>query len=149
MRKDDTPEDLTAVEIGTLGCEVVRKTENRMLVLEPLSWKAPSVARPYCCLVDTVVFHVWPWEVVRHGKNKGGYREYDRVRHLLPWEVEFLHEGEVWTPGLGFVFRRRGGWWMQHTAWKKQPFVIPALVKAAERREGGMQGVEGGMQRGE
>jgi hypothetical protein len=134
MRTDDTPEELWTVEITTLGCEVVRKTENRMLVFEPLSWKAPSIAKPWCCYADTVIFHVWPYEVERCGKNKGGYREWERVRHLLPCDVEFLHQGEIWKAGVGFVLRRRGGWWMQHTAWRKQPFVIPALLKCAERR---------------
>jgi hypothetical protein len=143
MRKDDTPEDLRAVEITRLGCEVVRKGENRMLVLEPLSWRAPSIARPYCCYADTVVFHVYPYEVVRHGKNKGGFQEFDRVRHLLPWDVEFLHEGAIWKASVGFVCRRRGGWWMQHTAWKKQPHVIPALEKCAERRGVTADGTEG------
>jgi hypothetical protein len=149
MRRDDTPEDLSAVEITTLGCEVVRLTENRMLVFEPVSWKAPSMARPFLDGVDEVVFYFWPLEVRRDGVP---FREWDRCRTLLPWGAEFLHAGTRWGTSVSFVMRRRGGWWMRHTAWRKQPFVIPALEKCAERRGEGPQMTgragmdEGGMQ---
>lgn len=107
-------------DIRDFGCEVQLVTATRILVLEPLSWKAPSIAKPHCCYGDTVIFYVWPYEIVKPRKSKwpnpvGSYRKWDDVQHLLQWDTKFLFEGRDFIAGGGKVIRHRGGWWMIHT----------------------------------
>lgn len=105
---------LTDREIESRGFIVERESAKRINVLEPLSWKAPSIARPYCCYISTVIFYVYPYVVTR----AGNFQEWDRVEAVLCWDREFLHHGERYKCGGGRVIRRRGQWWMKHWARK-------------------------------
>ncbi len=100
-------------DIRTFGCRVERENEKRIIVLEPLSYKAPSIARPYCCYLRTVIFYVYPYEVTRNGST---FREWDRVESLLSWNAEILCDSNIYIVGGGRVLRLEKSWWMQRWA---------------------------------
>jgi hypothetical protein len=104
---------LSQNDIRDFGCEVVRESAKRITVLEPVSYKVPSIARPYCCYINTVIFYLYPYQVAR---DSHGYLEWDRVDTLLSWESEILFEGQIYVVGGGRVIRHRKSWWMKRWA---------------------------------
>ena len=104
---------------GRTSCSdflVTREAPHRLIIMEPLETDAPSIARPYCCYISTVIFYVWPHEVVRYGRNTGGFREWDRCEHLIRWDTECEYEGDRYVCGGGHVLRHRKRWWMRFWA---------------------------------
>lgn len=88
---------------------------------EPLPTTAPPEARPYCCLISTVIFYRDRY----HG-------EIDRVEtqwNLLGerWTTRDLgwsslapfvwHAGALYELSPGRVIYQDGQWWMRHGAW--------------------------------
>lgn len=80
--------------------------------IELLSVTAPSIARPYCCYMNTVIFYVFPSVVTKHG----GFLEWERVETLLRWDLRILVNGSPFKCGGGRVIRWRGHWWMRRDA---------------------------------
>lgn len=104
---------LLSRDVREFGIVVKRESETRLVLFEPIGYKAPSIARPYCCYINTVIFYLHPHEIVRCGKRRGCFREWERVDTLLYWDREFVFEGEVYLAGGGRVVRRNKGWWMK------------------------------------
>lgn len=100
-------------DIRDFGCRVTPESTKRITVYEPLSFKAPSIARPYCCYIRTVIFYVYPYQVTRNGSS---FREWDQARSLLGWDDEILFDGNIYTVGGGRVVRLEKAWWMQRWA---------------------------------
>lgn len=88
----------------------------------------PEHARPYCCLVNTVIFHKLPLEI-QHGR----YIEFDRTEtewDLLGWKWTnqdigwaslaplVKHEGKFYELAGGHVVHKNGAWHMQWMAWR-------------------------------
>jgi hypothetical protein len=118
-------------DIRTLGCEVVPVPYSRCVVWEPISWTAPSIAEPWRSPQGEVIFYLSPRQ---WNRKTSTHRVWERRQSLLPWGALFLYDGKLWSTAVNYVCRRRGGWWMRHAAWEKQPHVIPAFAKCAERR---------------
>ena len=104
--------DLFSTDIRQLGCEVERESPKWINVIEPLNYRAPSIARPYCCYMNTVIFYIYPYVVTR----SGGFQEWCRSDTLLTWDMDFLFEGAFYRCGGGRVIRRRKQWHMLHWA---------------------------------
>jgi hypothetical protein len=100
------------------------------LFFEPLKTKAPKAGvKPYCCLVDQVIFHAYPYYTVKDGSR---LVEYDRCTHQWNMFGErfmdgeswnciaplVIHDGVVYELGGGRVIRRKGQWCMEWLGWK-------------------------------
>ena len=81
-------------------------------ILEPLTWKAPSIARPHCCYINTVIFYVCPYVVTR----SGSLMEWDRVDTAVFVDQIVEYADKEYRIGCGRVIRFRSGWWMKHPA---------------------------------
>lgn len=110
---------LVGIDVRDLGFIVEPgETPKRVYVTELLSWKVPSIGRPYCCYANTVIFYVYPYLMRRDNQ---GYQEWDRIESLLQWDTDFLLDGRIYRCGGGRVIYRRKGWWMRHWAKLKEP----------------------------
>lgn len=110
-------------DIRTFGLLVQHDSPKRITLMEPLSCKAPSLARPHCCYINTVVFYVWPYVIVhdRTGpwageKGIGNYLEWERVDTVLAWDERTVFEGQQYDVNGGRVVRWRKAWRMQRYA---------------------------------
>ena len=127
-RVADAPEKGRIVSVGSgdwfgsgpasVECWVERLSPKRITITEPLSWKAPSIAQPYCCYWNTVIFYVWPHQTKRDGMS---FMEWDRVDYCFPCDSEAIVDGQRYTVGGGKVVRFRGSWWMRHSARLREP----------------------------
>jgi len=105
--------DLFARDVREFRVEVERESEKRLKLWEPVSFTAPSIARPHCCYVATVIFYHHPHLLTRDGKN---FQRWEERKTLLKWDAEILFDGSIYRVGGGRVRRRRGGWWMERWA---------------------------------
>lgn len=127
-RVANAPEQGRMVSVGTGGglgslpkaveCYVEKLSPKRITITEPLSWKAPSIAQPYCCYWNTVIFYVWPHQTKRDGMS---FQEWDRVDYCFPCDSEAEIDGQIYTVGTGRVIRFRGSWWIRHNARLREP----------------------------
>jgi hypothetical protein len=101
-----------------------------MFFYEPLVSKAPRAGvKPYCCLVDQVIFYAYPYYIK---PGSGGFMEYGRCTHewnLLGqrfmdgdgWNclaALVLQDGIVYELAGGRVVRRNKRWCMEWLGWK-------------------------------
>ncbi|RXF75055.1 hypothetical protein [Hansschlegelia zhihuaiae] len=116
-------------------CLVVRPRPWILTIWEPLETNAPSptLARPYCCLLNTVIFYdaqyrkmLWSTfycastDRLRRGGVLDFYR-FDTVKTRLLCEQPVVFERETFIVGCGRVLwashgRDRRRWWMRHPA---------------------------------
>lgn len=97
---------------------------------EPLNTKAPRAGvKPYCCMVDQVIFYAFPYYVTTDGTR---LVEYERTTHQWNLFGErfmdgqsfdcfaplVLHDGEVYELASGRPVRHAGKWCMQWLGWK-------------------------------
>lgn len=98
-------------------------------VWEPLPTKAPnpSIAQPYCCYANTVIFYLRPYVVrpwhhywICNGKRKAerpghSYEEWDRVETTLRDGI-VEYEGRKFRCYNGRVVWKHKRWWMKRGA---------------------------------
>lgn len=106
-------DNLLTSDVRELGCLVERESAKRLTILEPVSYKAPSIARPYCCFTNTVIFYVFPYETDRNGQR---FISWDEVDTRLGWDTQIIYDGQRYKCGGGKVIRYRKGWWMKRWA---------------------------------
>ncbi len=119
-----------------------------MYFYEPLRTKAPRAGvRPYCCYLNTVIFHAYPYYVL---PGKKSFVEYNRAE--TEWDLLgkrfmegeglnclaplVLHDGKVYELGGGRVIRRNGQWVMKWLGWKvheddrRWPYIQEAIERS-------------------
>lgn len=100
-----------------------------LTIWEPLDTKAPSPAhaRPYCCLLDTVIFYhrnflkmpPRPWrdrEGKLHPSPVASFFEWGRATMRLARVDLVQFEGQAFERSGGRVLWRRRGWWAVYSA---------------------------------
>lgn len=118
---------LMNTDIRDFGCRVERDRDHpdRIInIYEPLSYKAPSIAKPYCCYICTVIFYVSPYEVTRNGN----FREWGRVDSMMRWDCRIRFEDQIYETGGGTVIRLEKAWWMKRWAKLWRPDAAPKLA---------------------
>ena len=96
-------------------CSVVRDPDRPWLavIIEPLLTDAPETARPWRCLMRTVVFYEEPLRL-----TGGNWAEHDRIETRIT-SYDVIHiDGETFEIRGGGVIWRDGRWVMFHNARK-------------------------------
>lgn len=111
--------------------EIVPDPEHAHLieVWEPLPTKAPnpSIAQPYCCYANTVIFYLRPYVVrpwhhfwICNGKRRaekpgGSFEKWDEIETTLRDGI-VEYEGRKFRCYNGRVVWRHKRWWMKRDA---------------------------------
>lgn len=120
-------------------CLVARPRPWILTIWEPLLTNAPSptLARPFCCLINTVIFYDAQYRKELWGTSYSStderlqrtkvldFYKYDSVRTRLRNEQAVTFEGETFILGCGrVIWASHGGdrrrWWMRHPARRQE-----------------------------
>lgn len=116
-------------DIREFGISVRRDSAKRLTLMEPVSCTAPSIARPYCCYINTVIFYVWPYVVVKprtgpwKDTSPGNFLEWERIETILSWNERIVFDGQQYEVAGGRVIRHSKTWWMKRDARLHEPPV--------------------------
>lgn len=103
-------------------------------IWEPLQTKAPnpSIAQPYCCYINTVIFYLRPyirrpWSTLYRSngrlcvdKPKGmRFEQWDEIETIVFWHSALEINGQRFEPLGGTVTWKRKRWWMRRWARRK------------------------------